>query len=67
MLRFMTQDIFPVEDEDLFILCRQYHGCWWPGNARSQGISSNDIGLVVLECSGLSKKEPNKFRINLIS
>ena len=56
MLRFMTQDIFPVENEDLFILCRQYHGCWWPGNARSQGISSNDIGLVILECSGLSKK-----------
>ena len=33
----------PVEDKDLFILYIKYHGCWWPGNARSQGISSNDI------------------------
>ena len=24
----------------------QYHGCWWPGNARSQGISNHDIDEV---------------------
>ena len=23
-----------------------YHGCWWPGAPRSQGISNHDIGLV---------------------
>ena len=23
-----------------------YHGCWWPGNSRSHGISSNAICLV---------------------
>ena len=26
----------------------QYHGCWWPGDARSQGISSNDNEYSVL-------------------
>ena len=35
---------------DLF-LHGQYHGCWWPGDARSQGISNNDIQYV----------KPNKF------
>ena len=24
----------------------QYHGCWWPGDRRSQVISSNDIDHV---------------------
>ena len=27
----------------------QYHGWWWPGDARSQGISNHDIDLVKLE------------------
>ena len=31
---------FLKEDKDRFILHSQYHGCWWPGNTRSQGISS---------------------------
>ena len=31
------------------ILCCQFHGCWWPGNSRSQGISSNGIGWVFYE------------------
>ena len=26
-----------------WILQRQYHGCWCPGDARSQGISNHDI------------------------
>ena len=26
--------------------------CWWPGNTRSQGISSHGIDLVCLESSG---------------
>ena len=29
----------PMEDKGSFILQIQYHGCWWPGNKRSQGIS----------------------------
>ena len=33
--------------KDLCILLSQYHGCWWPGDTRSQGISSHDIDLVI--------------------
>ena len=36
---------FLVEDKDPFILPSQYHVCWWPGDIRSQGISSNGIDL----------------------
>ena len=28
------------------ILHSQYHGCWWPGDARIQGISSYNTGLI---------------------
>ena len=34
---------FPMQDQDLHILHRQYHGCWYPGDVRSQGISSHGI------------------------
>ena len=30
------------------------HGCWCPGDTRSQGISSNGIDLIFLEYSGFS-------------
>ena len=33
-------------DKDLHILHNQYHGCWRPGNARSQGITNHDTDLV---------------------
>ena len=33
-------------DEDLPILYSQYHGCWCPGDARSQGINNHDIYYV---------------------
>ena len=33
-----------------------YHCCWWPGNARSQGISSNDINQLIPEYSGFSTR-----------
>ena len=39
-----------VEHKDLFVL----HGCWWPGNARSQGISSLGNDLIIWEYSGVS-------------
>ena len=29
----------------------QYHDCWWPGDMRSQGISSHGSDLVVFEYS----------------
>ena len=37
---------FLVEDKDWFIYHSQYHGCWCPGNTRSQSISSCGIDLV---------------------
>ena len=33
------------KDRNIPISHSQYHGCWWPGDARSQGISSHDIDL----------------------
>ena len=33
-------------DKNVPILHGQYHGCWCPGNARSQGINNHDIDLV---------------------
>ena len=33
-------------DKDLPILRSQYYGCWCPGDARSQDISSYDIDQV---------------------
>ena len=34
---------FKAEDRNLWILHIQYCSCWWPGDTRSQGISSNGI------------------------
>ena len=33
-------------DKDLPSLNSQYHGCSWPGDARSQGINNHDIDQV---------------------
>ena len=35
-------------EKDLHIPYSQYHGCWCPGDVRSQGISSHDTDLVKL-------------------
>ena len=37
----------------------QYHGCWWPGDARSQDISSHCIGLVCPDDSSFSTRRVN--------
>ena len=37
------------ENKDPFIVHGQYNGCRWPGNTRSQSISSHGIDLVLLE------------------
>ena len=44
--------IFPWEDKDLFILHNWYQDCWWPGNAKSQGISSHGIDPALLDYFG---------------
>ena len=36
-----------------------YHGCWWPGDARSQTIRKIGIKLVCPEYSGLSTRRVN--------
>ena len=40
--------------DSTFILHGQYHGHWWFGNAKSQGISSPRIDLVLPEYAWLS-------------
>ena len=47
---------FIMEDNDLFTIQNQYHGCWCPGDTRSQGISSHGIDLVFPEYSGFNKR-----------
>ena len=39
------------EGKNLCVIHGQYHGCWWSGDVRSQGISSHDIGLVYSQYS----------------
>ena len=43
-----------MEDKDQFILHNQYYGCWCPGYASSQGISSYGIDLVIPEHSRIT-------------
>ena len=45
-MSFLHTDKTQVDEKDLPILHNQYHGCWCPGDARSQGISNPDIDLV---------------------
>ena len=40
-----------MQDKDVPILHSQYHGWWWPGDARIQAIINHDIDYV----------EPEKF------
>ena len=42
-------------DKGLFVLHSQHHGCWWPGDARSNCIRSNGSGVSILEYSGFNK------------
>ena len=48
----------------VFILHSQYHGYWWPGALRCQGISSNGIDLVFMEYPGLSTRRVNNANGN---
>ena len=44
--RIRLLNLVSMEGMDLAILYNQYHGGWCPGDTRSQGISSHDIGLI---------------------
>ena len=48
----------------MFIQHGQYHGCWWPDDAKSQGISSHGIALVLLEYSRLASDVLNLYMPN---
>ena len=37
------------DDKNLFSLHSHYHGCWWLGDTRSQGISSHGIEQIISE------------------
>ena len=37
---------FLMEDMDMLIYHSQYNGCWWPSDARSQGIGSHGMDPV---------------------
>ena len=39
----------------LFNLYNQDYGCWWPGNARGEGINSHDVYLNIVEYSVLNR------------
>ena len=39
------------ENKDTPISHCQCDGCWWPGDGRSQGISSHDIDFIYMEYS----------------
>ena len=58
-LHITIQGLFqPLTCGDRIILVKhsQYHACWCPANARSQGISTHDVDYVELVSSCLTKK-----------
>ena len=56
-----------MEDKELPALYMQYHGCWWPGDTRSQGISSHDIDLILLEYIDFSTRRGNSIISKLVN
>ena len=45
--------------QDMFILHDQYHGCWWPGDPKSQGITSHGNDIILWELSSFSTTRVN--------
>ena len=46
-----------MQNKDSFIVHRQYHGSWWPGEARNQGISNHGIDQILTEYPGLGARK----------
>ena len=45
----------------------QYHGCWWPDDARSQGISSHDIDQIFQNIPlSVPERLPHIYSHNLV-
>ena len=55
-----------MEAKEPIILHTQNHGCWWPGDAFSQGISSHGIGLVLLEYHSFNTRRCNPGKCYLL-
>ena len=51
-----------MEDKDPFILYVHSHGCWWLGNARSQGYYSHCLDHDLPEYSSFSTTKVNTLR-----
>ena len=52
----LVQKSFSMEDMNTVILYSQNHGCWYPGDERSQCISSHGIGLILYEDTSRSTR-----------
>ena len=55
-----------LEGEDLRVLHRQYHDCWWSGNAKSQGICNHSADLCFLEYSDFSTRRVASSNISFL-
>ena len=57
----------PKEDKNIHIVHGQYHGCWWPDDTRSQGISNLVIHIphhwIIPDCWHLL---PRKTKISIL-
>ena len=49
----IVEILLPGRRSCLYWSTSQYHCCWWPGDASSQGISSYGFDLVLTKCSDL--------------
>ena len=58
-MAMVNQNLFPCKKQGQFVINIQSLGCWWPGNARSHGISSHGtwIDLVHLQYSALKSMD----------
>ena len=56
ILEFTVYRIIPHRRQDLSMNWRQHQCWWWPGDERSQGISSHGNDLVCLEYSSGSPR-----------
>ena len=48
--------------QEYFIQHCQYHGCWWPGDAKSRGISSHGSDPFRLQYSSLTIRLVKSFK-----
>ena len=64
-----TDSLYPSSMKTMTCLSRmgQYCCCWWPGDAKSQGISSHGIDWFLLEYSSFSTWRELPIEVPLVS